>query len=100
MEDEDDISMGEKIRRQRVIKGISQEAMAYHLGMSQNGYSKIERNETEATVKRIYQIAKVLNVPVQALLPKSFDLTALTLYGIKEAWKKFTSLINRKNKPI
>lgn len=96
--EEEDISMGEKIRRQRVIKGISQEAMAFHLGISQNAYSKIERNETEATVKRIYQIAKVLNVPVQSLLPKSFDLTALTLYGISEAWKKFTSLFNREKK--
>lgn len=96
--EEQEISMGEKIRRQRVVKGISQEAMAYHLGISQNAYSKIERNETEATVKRIYQIAKVLEVPVQALLPKSFDLTALTLKGLKETWKKFVSLLAKKKK--
>jgi transcriptional regulator with XRE-family HTH domain len=94
--EEEDISMGEKIRRQRVIKGISQEAIAFHLGISQNAYSKIERDETQATVKRIYQIAKVLDVPVQALLPKSFDLTALTLYGLKETWRKISSLFYRK----
>jgi transcriptional regulator with XRE-family HTH domain len=97
MEDED-ISMGEKIRRQRVIKGFSQESVAFELGISQNAYSKIERNETEVSVKRIYQIAKALNVPVQSLLPKSFDFMALSLYGMKQTWKRLKSMLRKEKK--
>ena len=39
--------LGQKIRMVRELKGFSQEYMAHALGLSQRGYSKLERDETK-----------------------------------------------------
>ena len=41
-----DKKMGQKVRMVRELKGFSQEYMAHSLGMSQRGYSKLERDES------------------------------------------------------
>jgi transcriptional regulator with XRE-family HTH domain len=65
-----------KIRVQRMIKGYSQEYMAFRLNISQNAYSKLERGETELTVRRFYEIIEILEVPMNSLLTerRSLDL--------------------------
>lgn len=63
------MQFGNAIRIQRVIKGYSQEYMASRLNISQNAYSKLEREETELSVKRAYEIAAILEVSVYLLLP-------------------------------
>lgn len=65
----DDFNIGESIRQERQRKGISQEAMAWHLGISQVAYSKIERAETPITVERVYHIAKILRISAYKLMP-------------------------------
>ncbi|WP_216857751.1 helix-turn-helix domain-containing protein [Pedobacter steynii] len=59
-----------------MIKGYSQEYMAFRLNISQNAYSKLERGETELTVRRFYEIIEILEVPMNSLLTeyRSFDL--------------------------
>lgn len=51
-----------KIIELRKLKGFSQQNMADKLGISQMAYSKIERNETQLTVKKINELSKILNV--------------------------------------
>ena len=64
--------IGTKIRKLRELKGYSQEYVASQLGMVQTNYSKIERGETkEMTVKRLEEIAKVLEVDPATIL--NFD---------------------------
>ena len=64
--------IGTKIRKLRELKGYSQEYVASQLGMVQTNYSKIERGETkDMTVKRLEEIAKVLEVTPATIL--SFD---------------------------
>lgn len=58
----------ENIKRIRSLKGISHEAMAINLGVSQGAYTKIENKETKLTVERLYAIAEVLNTDVAELL--------------------------------
>ena len=53
---------GTKIQKARKASGFSQEQMAENLKMSQTKYSKIERNESEATIPEIKQIAEQLGV--------------------------------------
>lgn len=60
-----------KIRVQRMIKGYSQEYMAFRLNISQNAYSKLERGETELTVRRFYEIAEILEISIDSLLPEN-----------------------------
>lgn len=62
------MSIAARIRIQRMIKGYSQEYMASRMGISQNAYSKLERGETELTVRRFYEIAEILEIPIDSLL--------------------------------
>jgi len=54
--------VGEKVRRLREIKGMKQESVAQELGMTTNGYGKIERGESSITLERLEQIARVLEI--------------------------------------
>lgn len=62
-------SIGEKIRIQRQIKNYTQEYMSWALEISQAAYSKIERDETELSISRIYAIAEILEISPFTLLP-------------------------------
>lgn len=53
---------GEKIRFIRETRGLSQENVAAQLGMAQNSYSKIERNETKLTAVMLQKLADVFDV--------------------------------------
>jgi transcriptional regulator with XRE-family HTH domain len=53
---------GEKIRFIRETRGLSQENLAAQLGIAQNSYSKIERNETKLSTAMLKKIADVLDV--------------------------------------
>ena len=57
-----------KIREFRTKKGYSHEIMAHELLMSQSAYSKIEKNETKLSVERLFEIAKILETPVEQFL--------------------------------
>ena len=84
--------IGEEIRCQRVLKGISQEAVAYHLGISQAAYSKIERDETEITVARVYEIADLLQISALRLLPAPKYASGIHSGGIRAFFAKVRNL--------
>lgn len=54
--------IGENLRKIREIKGIKQESIAKQLGITTNGYGKIERGETSLNIKRLEEIAQILGV--------------------------------------
>lgn len=58
----------EKIRLQRLQRGLSQENMADLLNLSTTAYGDIERGKTDLTLSRLTQIAQVLAVSPLALL--------------------------------
>ena len=62
------MNINEKIRRIRESKEWSQEQMAERLGMSKNGYAKIERGEVTLNLERLEQIAQILGVGIVDLL--------------------------------
>ncbi len=57
-----------KVRLMREFNGWSQEEMAQRLEMSLNGYTKIERGESDPPISRIEQIAKVFGIELTDLL--------------------------------
>jgi transcriptional regulator with XRE-family HTH domain len=57
----------QNIRTIRKQKGISQESVAYDLGIDYSTYGKIERGQIALTVDRLDKIAKILTVSVQEL---------------------------------
>jgi transcriptional regulator with XRE-family HTH domain len=72
------------MKRIRLLKGYSQENVAYDLGISKGAYSKIENGQTNIPLKRLYDIAKVLEVDIiEFFKPSSFES------NIKEAPKDY-----------
>lgn len=61
-------SLPERIRLQRLQRGLSQENMADLLSLSTTAYGDIERGKTDLTLSRLTQIATVLDVSPVALL--------------------------------
>lgn len=65
------MAVKDNIRLLREKKNWSQEQMAEHLGMSTNGYAKIERGESSPNLKRMEQIAKTLDLDIIELLKEA-----------------------------
>lgn len=65
----------ENIRKARLIKGLSQEFMAYKLAVSQNTYSRIELGLTKLCSTRLLKIASILEIAPDEILYKK-DKTA------------------------
>jgi transcriptional regulator with XRE-family HTH domain len=52
----------------RTLKGLSQENIAYELGISQSAYSQIERQTGECKFSTLERLATVLGVSVSFLV--------------------------------
>lgn len=59
------------IRRIRKAKGISQEAIAFDLGIDYSTYGKIERGNIELSVSRLEKIVMILGVSLAEVYPSS-----------------------------
>lgn len=51
--------------------------MAHELGMSKNGYGKLERGESKITVEHLQNIANVFNIDIADLLKEDREFTLL-----------------------
>jgi transcriptional regulator with XRE-family HTH domain len=75
----DSTIIGNNIRKIREIKGLKQENLAKNLGITTNGYGKIERGESSINIDRLNQIAEALGVSTLDIL--QFD--AGVVYNIQ-----------------
>lgn len=69
--------LGVKIRTLRELKGISQDAIARCLGISQQAFQKIETGKTKLDFERVALIAVELNIELETLInfnPDNFFL--------------------------
>lgn len=87
-----DFNFGENLRIIRQVKGISQEAMAMSLGISQAKYSRLEAQASVPPVRILEQIAGILGEDpkmllygkdTEALLPK-IDGAPITKKGLAD----------------
>jgi transcriptional regulator with XRE-family HTH domain len=60
--------IGQKIRRIREYRDLSQDSVAMEMGMSPSGYSRIERDEVSITVDRLNRLAEILKVSLLDLV--------------------------------
>ena len=65
-------NIGSRIKKIREDRGISQEAMALELEITQSNYGRLEKNDSRLTVPKIQKIAKVLDVTVAYLFDEKF----------------------------
>ena len=57
----------ENIKNIRRSKSISQESIAYDLGIDYSTYGKIERGQISLTVDRLEKIARILQVSIEEI---------------------------------
>lgn len=57
-------SIGQKIKTIRLQKELTQENLAYDLGITKGAYSKIETDVTNVSINRLKAIAKILEVDI------------------------------------
>jgi transcriptional regulator with XRE-family HTH domain len=62
----------ENIKKLRELRGITRESMAADLELSVSSYGKLERGEVELTIKRLYQIAGLLETDISKLMDTDF----------------------------
>jgi transcriptional regulator with XRE-family HTH domain len=81
--------ISENIRKIRVAQGYSQEFIAKKLGVSQQTYSQLERNAEEASLRKLKELAKILNVEFLTLIngEEKFIQTKLNQQGGHTATK-------------
>lgn len=73
------MTVHEKIRFLRQLKGWSQEDMATRLNMSPNGYGSIERGETDVNLSRLEQIALIFEVRLSELFELNEQIVLSTI---------------------
>ena len=78
------VELGHNLQRERLVKGLSQEHVAYRAGLSRFTYQKYEsgmsRPGTPAnpSIRSLLAICQVLNIELTNLLPNETpDLTAI-----------------------
>jgi transcriptional regulator with XRE-family HTH domain len=62
------VNLGQKIKKLRELKNYTQQHLADELGISLSGYGKIERDQTEITMARLLEIAKILKIDLFSLI--------------------------------
>ena len=65
------MEIGQRIKKMRELRSITQEHMAEKLETTQQNYSRWEKGNIELTVSRLEQIAKVLDIRPEVFF--SFD---------------------------
>lgn len=76
------LALSKRLRKLRVMRGISQERLAELSGVSRNEISYLERNETstgkagDPKLSTVYRLARALAVPPAAMLPGPGDQVA------------------------
>ncbi|MDT8412764.1 MAG: helix-turn-helix transcriptional regulator [Vicingaceae bacterium] len=65
------MKVGQKIKKLRELKNLTQAHVAEQLNLSLSGYGKIERDETDITLSRLEEIASILGTDYNTIL--SFD---------------------------
>ncbi len=62
------MTIGQRIRKVRELKGFKQDTMAERLGMSQANYSKLESDDADMSFSRLEEIAKALEVQLSDIV--------------------------------
>ncbi|AUS06725.1 helix-turn-helix domain-containing protein [Pseudotamlana carrageenivorans] len=66
-------SIGYRIKKVRENKGISQEAMALELDITQSNYGRLEKSDNRLTIPKIQKIAKVLDITISYLFDEKSE---------------------------
>lgn len=64
-----DVWVGRAVAQQRQLRGLSQSALAKHLGISFQQVQKYEAGQNRLSAGRLFQLSEILECPVGAFFP-------------------------------
>jgi transcriptional regulator with XRE-family HTH domain len=73
--------VGQKIKKIRELKNLTQEYVSEKLGVSQSNYSKIESGEIDIPIERLEQISKVFNLRPEDILTFDENMVFNVMYN-------------------
>ena len=96
-ETEDLVELGERIRQKRRDRGISQEKLAEEIEVTSNTIHRIENAQVTMRIDKLFQLADVLQSPIEELCPKrfAFHYRDGEMSGLLRVYKKLNDF-NRK----
>jgi transcriptional regulator with XRE-family HTH domain len=62
------MQIGQKIKKLRELKNLTQDYMAQELGVTQSAYSRMEVGDTELTYSKLEKIADVLDMKPEEII--------------------------------
>jgi len=74
--------IGDKIRKLRTSKNMTQNDLAQKCGLNRNSIYKYEKNETIPKVAHILEIANALETPITELMDTPYDIFEAPEYAI------------------
>lgn len=72
--------IGQKIKKLREEKGITQEAMALQLDVTQSNYGRLEKDDRRLNVVKLLKIVRILNTNIASIFSES-DVSANDMDG-------------------
>ena len=87
------MNFGDRLRRFREEKDITQKQMAEQIPMNQSNYSKIERNTQQPSLDQLIRIVEILNITLDELL--GIDPSIYLKRKVKEIEKDIETIYNR-----
>jgi len=80
-----DIHVGSRVRMRRNLVGYSQEKLGEMLGLTFQQVQKYEKGTNRVSASRLYQIGKILSVPVQFFYDDLPEEIESSQYGFAES---------------
>lgn len=87
------MNFGDRLRRFREEKDITQQQMAELIPMNQSNYSKIERNIQQPSLDQLIRIVEILNITLDELL--GIDPSIYLKRKVKEIEKDIETIYNQ-----
>ncbi|HEY7669507.1 MAG TPA: helix-turn-helix transcriptional regulator [Hyphomicrobium sp.] len=79
-----DVHVGSRVRLRRMLLGMSQEKLGEHLGLTFQQIQKYEKGINRIGASRLFDLAKVLGVPVQFFYEELPVATSEAITGLAE----------------
>lgn len=67
---------GQRIKAVRLQRGLSQETVAYDLGITQPTLARIENGKSNISFNRLYQLASHFNMAIKDIIVDQIDIQA------------------------
>ena len=102
-----ELRIGHKIRKIRELKNITRKQIASDLSISERGYTDIENEKTNITLKRLFEICKIFDCDLffilhfsEAEMIKLYQENRKNTKDVKQEIQVLEGLIRQKYKQI